>query len=295
MKSLRFVLSLVAVFVVTASAAQGQANRTWVSHTGKDSNSCTATSPCQTFAGAYAKTNTGGEIDALDAGDFGPLTITHAITIDGGSNQLAKIFAGTSTSSGITVNAGSSSSVTLRNLSILGAGLNNGQYGINVTSVQTLHIEHCIVANVNYGVWIEYSSTLVNGFIEDTVVQDSFYGLILYGTSNVSISGSHILNDSYGVLAAGASQNTSIANSDVSGNQYGIYSYSTGSLFITNSIVTNNQYYGIYSCETAITLSSTSFFNNPSGAVEDCTGNIDTFKNNPITGTVSSTTTIPLQ
>jgi nitrous oxidase accessory protein NosD len=291
MKSLRLVLSLIAVSVVAASAAYGQANRTWVSHTGKDSNSCAETSPCLTFAGAYAKTNTGGEIDALDGGDFGPLTITHSITIDGGSNQLATIYVGTA--AGITVNA-SASTVTLRNLSILGSGQTNEVYGINVTSVQTLHIEHCSVANIKYGIWIQTSSTTVNAFIEDTVVRDSFYALLPYGPSNVSISGSHFLNNVFGVLLRYASLNASIANSDMSGNSYGIYSIATGSMFVTNTIVANNQYYGIYSCGSAVTLSNVSLFNNADGAVSDCT-NFDTFNNNPITGTVTSTTPIPLQ
>ncbi|MGD0858469.1 MAG: right-handed parallel beta-helix repeat-containing protein [Terracidiphilus sp.] len=297
MKSLRFVLSLVVISVIAASASQGQANRTWVSHTGNDSNSCTATSPCMTFAGAYAKTAAGGEIDALDAGDFGPVSITHAITIDGGSNQLATIFLGTSNLTGVTVNVGSSSTVTLRNLSIHGTGLYLGQYGIIGASAQTLHIEHCAVSNVESGVMIENSSTLVNVFIDDTVVRDSAYGFLLNGTSNVSISGSRLLNNSYGVLTFGSNMNASISNSDVSGNLYGFYVVGSSNVFVANSTVTNNQDYGLFACGlTTVTLSNDSFYNNPDAAVADCGATVlDTFKNNSITGLMSSTTAIPLQ
>ncbi|MGD0858473.1 MAG: right-handed parallel beta-helix repeat-containing protein [Terracidiphilus sp.] len=297
MKSLRFVLCIAAISVIAATAAQGQPNRTWVSHTGNDSNSCTAASPCLTFAAAYAKTAAGGEIDALDAGDFGPVTVTHAITIDGGSNQLATIFLGSSNTSGITVSAGYSSTVTLRNLSIHGTGLYNGQAGINVASAQALHIEHCAMANVEYGLETSSFSTLVNIFIDDTVVRDSYIGLYLNGTSNISISGSRVLNNTFGLLTYGPSMNASISNSDVSGNLYeGIYALYESNVFVANSTVTNNQGVGVYACGlSTLTLSSTSFYNNPNGAVADCSGGVNSFKNNPITGEMASTTTVPLQ
>jgi hypothetical protein len=70
--------------VLCTVPAQAQATRTWVSGVGSDANACTRTAPCLTFAGAIAKTAAGGEIDALDPGGFGTLTITKSITIDGG-------------------------------------------------------------------------------------------------------------------------------------------------------------------------------------------------------------------
>src|SRR6201997_5116437 len=64
------------------AGALAQATRTWVSGVGDDANPCSRTAPCKTFAGAIAKTAIGGEIDVLDSGGFGALTITKAITID---------------------------------------------------------------------------------------------------------------------------------------------------------------------------------------------------------------------
>jgi hypothetical protein len=83
-----FVLSLVALGAMVtpllyAAPAQAQATRTWVSGVGDDANPCSRTAPCKTFAGAISKTAPGGEIDALDPGGFGALTITKSITIDG--------------------------------------------------------------------------------------------------------------------------------------------------------------------------------------------------------------------
>ena len=98
--------------------AQAQATRTWVSGVGDDANPCSRTAPCKTFAGAISKTAAGGEIDALDPGGFGGLTITKAITIDGGGGQVASVLV--SGTNGINVDAGPTDVVTLRNLRING-------------------------------------------------------------------------------------------------------------------------------------------------------------------------------
>ena len=64
-----------------STAAQAQATRTWVSGVGDDANPCSRTAPCNTFAGAISKTATTGEINCLDSGGFGALTIIKSITI----------------------------------------------------------------------------------------------------------------------------------------------------------------------------------------------------------------------
>jgi hypothetical protein len=72
--------SLVVLFA--AAPAQAQATRTWVSGVGDDANPCSRTAPCKTFAGAISKTALNGEINCLDPGGFGAITITKSITID---------------------------------------------------------------------------------------------------------------------------------------------------------------------------------------------------------------------
>src|SRR5256886_3806650 len=84
-----------------ATVAHGQATRTWVSGVGDDVNPCSRTAPCKTFAGAISKTASGGEIDALDPGGFGAVTITKSITI-AGDGTLASILA--SGTNGVNVN-----------------------------------------------------------------------------------------------------------------------------------------------------------------------------------------------
>src|SRR6266481_9627937 len=64
-----------------AAPAQAQLLRSFVSGIGSDSNACTRTAPCRTFAFAITHTNAGGEIYALDPAGYGPVTITKSISI----------------------------------------------------------------------------------------------------------------------------------------------------------------------------------------------------------------------
>src|SRR6476469_2029472 len=77
------VSTVLAAMALGTSLAHAQATRTWVSGVGDDANPCSRTAPCKTFAGAISKTAASGEIDVLDPGGFGTVTITKAMTIDG--------------------------------------------------------------------------------------------------------------------------------------------------------------------------------------------------------------------
>src|SRR6188472_2854826 len=76
------VVSMMTALCVFPSLAQAQASRTWVSGVGDDANPCSRTAPCKTFPGAISKTALNGEINCLDPGGFGTVTITKSITID---------------------------------------------------------------------------------------------------------------------------------------------------------------------------------------------------------------------
>src|SRR5712675_1279806 len=115
------ILTMVGAVLVAFSqmpSAHAQATRTWVSGVGDDANPCSRTAPCKTFAGAISKTAAGGEIDALDPGGFGAVTITKAITLDGGGGQVASVLV--SGTNGIVVSAGANDVVILRNLRLDG-------------------------------------------------------------------------------------------------------------------------------------------------------------------------------
>src|SRR5215469_11193885 len=150
MLSLR--LSFIALAIgLWSSVAWAQASRTWVSGVGDDANPCSRTAPCKTFAGAISKTANGGEIDALDPGGFGSLTITKSITIDGGGGQVASCLA-----TGVNcfnISATATDVIILKNLrlqGLLGNGGNPGNAG--VTGVQINTAKMVVIENLEiYG------------------------------------------------------------------------------------------------------------------------------------------------
>src|SRR6266481_8640223 len=75
-------LAVAPLMMLFSGIASGQATRTWVSGVGDDANPCSRTAPCKTFAGAISKTAAAGEIDCLDPGGFGAITITKSITLN---------------------------------------------------------------------------------------------------------------------------------------------------------------------------------------------------------------------
>src|SRR5215813_13523924 len=147
------ILGLFAIIAFGATMLQAQATRTWVSGVGDDANPCSHTDPCKTFAGAISKTAPGGEIDALDPGGFGALTITKSITLDGGGGQVASVLvAGTN---GIVVAAQPGDRVIIRNLrldGLLGNGSNSGNAGfsgIRFIGGSDLNVENCVIFGFN--------------------------------------------------------------------------------------------------------------------------------------------------
>jgi len=122
------------------------ATRTWVSGTGSDSNNCSLAAPCATFAGALAKTAAGGEINCLDSGGFGGLTITQSVSI-----VCKKVEAGVSVSgaNGIVVNAGATDTIELNGLDISGNG--TGVDGVYLVSGGTLRIINSLIRGFQSG------------------------------------------------------------------------------------------------------------------------------------------------
>jgi hypothetical protein len=136
-------LLLSGICLAAVSGVNAQATRTWVSGVGDDANPCSRTAPCKTFAGAISKTAAGGEINCIDAGGFGAVTITKAITIDGGGVHASILSSGTN---GVVVNAAATDVVVLRNLSINGAG--TGLNGVNILKAKNVLIENCQISGV---------------------------------------------------------------------------------------------------------------------------------------------------
>ena len=177
-----------------ASLARAQATRTWVSGVGDDANPCSRTAPCKTFAGAISKTAVNGEINVIDLGGFGAVTITKSITIDG-TGALASILASGTT--GILINITTTAAqdplatVRLRGLTINGSGActpapcngHSGLRGINVSSANTRRVKLFVDDVLVHGFVNE--GLLFNGQGGDLSVKDSSF--IDNGTSGIRV------------------------------------------------------------------------------------------------------------
>jgi hypothetical protein len=64
-------------FATSVSAVQ----RTFVASYGVDTNPCSLTQPCRTFAAAVALTSTNGEVIVLDSAGYGSVTISQPVSI----------------------------------------------------------------------------------------------------------------------------------------------------------------------------------------------------------------------
>ena len=134
----------IACALAWASGAAAQATRTWVSGVGDDVNPCSRTAPCKTFAGAISKTAAGGEINTLDPGGFGALTITKSITI-GADPAMGGVLS--AASNGITINAAATDTIVLRGLTIQGA--KSGLNGVRFLNGKSLTLEDCYISGHN--------------------------------------------------------------------------------------------------------------------------------------------------
>jgi parallel beta helix pectate lyase-like protein len=178
MRKFRFAFTILAMAVFSlavSSVANAQACRTWVSGVGDDANPCSRTAPCKTFAGAISKTAECGEIDVLDPGGFGAVTITKCMTIDGtyGAGFGSILVAGTS---GVIVNVTTNpatAKVTLRKLSINGGCLpTSSVHGINYLAGNSLHVQQCDIFNFgSNGINIALG-TSGNATIQDTTIRE---------------------------------------------------------------------------------------------------------------------------
>jgi hypothetical protein len=252
---MRRIIAVATVFVALAGApAQAQATRTFVSPTGNDASpTCSLTAPCRTFVGAYALTNAGGEIAVLATAGYGALTISKAISIVNGGGFEAGITVPPG-GIGITINAGPNDAVSLRGLTIDGAG--NGLQGIKFSAGKSLAIENCIIrhtSNANIFFLPNASSSLV---ISDTLIADGgTFGILFQPTGSGAVTGvfDHVTmtnNPNGGLVVDGTSStgslDTSVSESVISNSATtaGVAAISTGNasakVSLFHSVVAEN-------------------------------------------------------
>jgi hypothetical protein len=229
-----------AATLMLAAPAQAQATRTWVSGVGDDVNPCSRTAPCKTFAGAISKTAAGGEINCLDPGGFGAVTIIKSMTIACQYTEGGALAGG----NGIVVNTPAATDVVvIRGLDIF--GVNPPTNGVRMINQGTLHIIECKISRFNAASsqGISFQPT-GNGklFVTDTYISENGNaatggGILIQptgagGNANVVLKNVTVANNANNGILVSSSGNTgvginvTIVGSNVSGNANGIVALS---------------------------------------------------------------------
>lgn len=203
-------------FAVPASA---QATRTWVSGVGDDLNPCSRTAPCQTFAGAIVKTASGGEINCLDAGLYGMVTITKSISIicEGQTGKIQPEQTYENRFGAIVVEAGPDDKVFLSGLDIRGGNW-AGQGGIAFLSGKELHVRNSTFHNLgSCAIGVSDAGSVL---LEDITSSANFCGLGLHrssaGTLNFTARNIRITDSLRSGITVGTSSSTASVKGVVS-------------------------------------------------------------------------------
>jgi hypothetical protein len=242
------VVTMSAAESVTAMFTNPQAlTRTFVSSLGVDTNPCTITAPCATFAHAYTLTQSKGIIAALNPGKYGPLTITYPVTVNG--NGWAAI-TGTAQGNGITINAGSGN-VILTGLEVDGAGA--AYNGVVFNSGSSLTVSNCIVKD-----FISSNGTSGNGIMIAPTTGTIDFTIVNTVALNNGSAGVHYLPASGSATATGAIDHVTAANNAI-GMAVDLSAASGGSAAVTisNSVANNNTANGIVTASAVGTVTVT--------------------------------------
>src|SRR2546430_12029780 len=233
MKKLAFLMvffGALPVPLVLGTSAQAQASRTWVSGVGDDATPCSWVAPVKPFPGAISKPAPGGEIDCLDPGGFGAVTITKSITIDCGAGQVGSILA--AGTNGINVSAAATDIVRIRNLSI--QGVTTGNTGILGTTMGALYVENVVITgfNAGNGAGIRFQPTNIRAklFVTDSIMDHN-------GISTTTGGGIVV------VPGAAGSANVQITNTKLVHNSVGLNLFSSGPMLVAvqvGMVATNN-------------------------------------------------------
>ncbi len=240
-------LLVIAFFLVVLLPAvtSAQATRTWVSGVGDDTNPCSRTAPCKTFAGAITKTATGGEINCLDSGGFGSVTITKSMTIDC-KGVVGGILA--SQTNGIIINLittpDPAKTVRVRGLNINGAG--NGSNGLRILTTSKVFVEDSVIDGfIQNGISVENASE-VKLIVSNTSIRNvvgSGVNGASSGVSDITVTGSLLAGNGVGITAAGANTVFRLSENSIVSNSTGLSIPTGGGKIISykNNLIDGNR------------------------------------------------------
>lgn len=289
--------------LLLATPAQAQATRTWVSGVGDDVNPCSRTAPCKTFAGAISKTFIHGEINALDPGAFGTLTVTKSIAVDC-HDELCGVLASNVNGFIINIAAGNVNDplreVRLRNINITGMGASGsigtrtGINGIRVDSALRVSVEDCHITDFTLNGIRDQSTTGGKLTVVNTIVRNnSSTGLLsnpTSGSTKIDVAVDNLVAEGNGTGVTVANGGLmSITRSLIANNNNGVdVENATSVMTIDNSMVSNNGLNGLFTTASGVLrVSNTDIANNGTAA----SGAWVSFGNNRITGNAGTAPT----
>ncbi|MDH7974230.1 hypothetical protein QH494_18740 [Sphingomonas sp. AR_OL41] len=292
-----------------AAPASAQATRTWISGVGDDANPCSRTAPCKTFGGAIAKTAGGGEINCLDPGGFGSLTITKSIAIICENNPQAGVLV--AATNAIIINVPAGTYVTISGLYVDGLGSTGvaGVNGIYVLQGGNVTLRNMTIGGFRNGYGVNFVNTQAGKLIMDNVsvieggiVSDTLTGGVLVQpaagiTADVTIVNSRLLNnqniglrlDTVNII--GSVINATVDNTTIAGNTNGILlksppSTGTIKLILDHSVVSNSSSFGLIVNGTGSTarVGNSLISNNLTGVAALQSGSLFSYGNNQLDG-----------
>jgi hypothetical protein len=300
------VISALALMLLIAGPAHAQASRTWVSGVGDDANPCSRTAPCKTFAGAISKTALNGEINCLDPGGFGGVTITKSITID-----CHEIFASINNAGFTAINIAFDSftqagevrkTVRLRNL--LFNGVDTGTTAIRITgggivAGGTVLVEDCLIDG-NFGGTARGIDDVRSGggklTVTNTTIRDNGSAgvsvLPAGGASNIQVLLNNVRAYNNGTGAQfGNLTRVMIDQSAFDGNAGAGVLTVAGAIVNVNRSVMSHNASGVQANGGSIVLSNSDITFNTSQGVNVSGGTVTSFGNNRISNNAAVGTT----
>jgi hypothetical protein len=295
-----------AVTLPAAPAQAAGAPRTFVSAAGSDSNNCTnVATPCRHMAAAYAATAANGEIYVLDPANYGSLTITHAVSIEGhGWASIAPV----SGQAAITINANPGDAINIIGVVLDGTAL-AGTTGIQFNSGGSLNVKDSVIRNFT-GDGIAVSAPAAVSVADTILSSNTNNGISFQPSAAATLMVERVQaigNGNLGFLIDGTSAPVgavvagTLADCVASGNGDGILgaggdTSANPTFSIVNCKIANNTNIGILTNGSIATLAQSTISNNKNDGFSTggAGGVIRSFGNNFITDTTNFGSLTPI-
>jgi hypothetical protein len=153
--------------------------QTFVSTSGDDSNPGTKDAPCRSIQAALTQTAVGGEVVAIDSGEYAPFAVDKAVTVAAAPNVCAAITV--ASGDGIYVHAGATDAIVLRNLALTGVG---GRHGIFFETGGSLDLEFIVATGfTGRGLRLTAVNAATSLVVRESVFRANSAGVVVNGST----------------------------------------------------------------------------------------------------------------